>query len=44
MALIISILISLGIVTSANEVSQSVIDNHQAEISEFIIIQDQDIE
>lgn len=43
MALIISILISLGIVTSASEVNQEIIDSNQTEINEFIIIQDQEM-
>jgi len=44
MALIISILISLGIVTSASEANQQVINSNQTEINEFIITNDMTLE
>lgn len=37
MALIISILISLGVITSADQVTDQIIQDHQTEINEIII-------
>ena len=43
MALIISILISLGIATSPSQVTQEMIDSHQTEINEFVIVDDDEV-
>ena len=41
MALIISILISLGIVNSADQVTAQIIQDHQTEINAYIILDEE---
>ncbi len=43
MALIISILISLGVITSAEQITDQIISDYQTEISE-VIIEDSEID
>ena len=43
MALIVSILITLGIVTSADQVTEQVIQDNQTQINEFIIQEDNEV-